>query len=133
MIPHSNLQQLNLMKIYYIVWKFTVSKLQWMSWYLIYYTVWNVSKYGVFSDPYFPTFGLNTKRYEASLCIQSKCGKIRTRKNSVFGHFSRSVIFQVEGRDHRGSLTIRNYWFKLKYFRNKKRKVLFWKKIYYCQ
>ena len=25
-------------------------------------------------------------------CIQSKCGKIRTRKNSVFGHFSRSGI-----------------------------------------
>ena len=23
--------------------------------------------------------------------IQSKCGKIRTRKNSVFGHFSRSI------------------------------------------
>ena len=23
--------------------------------------------------------------------IQSECGKIRTRKNSVFGHFSRSV------------------------------------------
>ena len=26
-----------------------------------------------------------------SLCIQSKCGKIRTRKNSVSGHFSRSA------------------------------------------
>ena len=29
--------------------------------------------------------------YGVSLCIQSECGKIRTRKNSVFGHFSRSV------------------------------------------
>ena len=38
-------------------------------------TVWNVSKYGVFSGPYFPAFGLNTE-------------KIRTRKNSVFGLFS---------------------------------------------
>ena len=28
--------------------------------------------------------------YSISLRIQSKCGKIRTRKNSVFGHFSRS-------------------------------------------
>ena len=28
--------------------------------------------------------------YEVSLRIQSECGKIRTRKNSVFGHFSRS-------------------------------------------
>ena len=34
-------------------------------------------------------FGLNTERL--SLRIQSKCGKIRNRKNSVFGHFSRSV------------------------------------------
>ena len=25
--------------------------------------VWKVSKYGVFSDPYFPVFGLNTGKY----------------------------------------------------------------------
>ena len=41
-----------------------------------------------FSAPYFPAFRLNTERYSISLRIQSKCGKIRTRKNSVFGHFS---------------------------------------------
>ena len=41
---------------------------------------------------YFPIFGLNTERYEVSLCIQSECRKIRTRKHSVFGHFSRSEI-----------------------------------------
>ena len=34
--------------------------------------------------------GLNTERYSVSLYIQSKCGKIRTRKNSVTGQFSRS-------------------------------------------
>ena len=44
-----------------------------------------------FSGPYFPAFGLNTKRYFVSLRIQSECGKIRTRKNSVFRHFSHSV------------------------------------------
>ena len=44
-----------------------------------------MSKYGVFSSPYFAAFGLNTDG--VSLCIQSECGKIRTRKNSVFGHF----------------------------------------------
>ena len=49
-----------------------------------------MSKYGVFSGPYFPAFGLNTERYEVSLRIQSECGKIRTRKISVPGHFSRS-------------------------------------------
>ena len=32
-----------------------------------------------YSGPYFPTFRLHTKRYFASLRIQSKCGKIRTR------------------------------------------------------
>ena len=56
------------------------------------YTAWKVSKYEVFSGPYFPAFELNMERYEISLRIQSECGKIRTRKNSVFGHFSRSEI-----------------------------------------
>ena len=32
-----------------------------------------------------------------SLRIQSKCGKIRTRKNSVFGHFSRSELPVITG------------------------------------
>ena len=36
--------------------------------------MWKVSKYGVFSGQYFPAFGLNTKRYFVSLCIQSECG-----------------------------------------------------------
>ena len=35
-----------------------------------------------FFGPYFPPFGLNTERYSVSLCIQSECGKIRTRKTS---------------------------------------------------
>ena len=37
-----------------------------------------VLKYGVFSGPYFPVFGLNTEKYVPE-------------KNFVFGHFSRSV------------------------------------------
>ena len=41
------------------------------------YIAWKVSKYRVFSGPYFPVFGLNT-------------GKYRPEKNSVFGHFSRN-------------------------------------------
>ena len=32
-----------------------------------------------YSGTYFPTFGLNTERYSVTLCIQSECGKIRTR------------------------------------------------------
>ena len=40
----------------------------------------------------FSAFGLSTGRYEVSLRIQSECGKIRTRKNSVFGHISWSDL-----------------------------------------
>ena len=34
--------------------------------------------------------------------IQSECGKIRTRKNSVFGHFSRSeeVVYSPRFSEH---------------------------------
>ena len=54
-------------------------------------TAWKVFQYGDISGPYFPAFGLNMERYPVSLRIYSECGKIRTRKNSVFGHFSRCV------------------------------------------
>ena len=50
-----------------------------------------MSKYGVMSGLYFPVFGLNTEIYLVNLRIQSEYRKIRTRNNSVFGHFSRSV------------------------------------------
>ena len=56
-------------------------------------TAWKVSKYGDFSGPYFPVFGLNTEIYGVNLRIQSEYRKIRIRKNSVFGHFSRSVRY----------------------------------------
>ena len=49
-----------------------------------------------FSSPYFSVFELNTKRYSVSLRIQSKYEKIRTRRNSVFGHFSRSEHFLIK-------------------------------------
>ena len=41
---------------------------------------------------YTGVFGQNTEIYFVNLRIQSKYGKIRTRKNSVFEHFSRSVL-----------------------------------------
>ena len=53
-------------------------------------TAWKVSKYTVFSGPYFLAFGLITERYGVSLRIQSECWKIRTRINCVSGYFSRS-------------------------------------------
>ena len=66
-----------------------------------------MSKCGVFSGPYFPAFGLNTERYSVSLRIQSKCGKIRTRKNSVFGDFPHSVIFPIRGIEREGILKLK--------------------------
>ena len=47
-----------------------------------------VPKYGDISDPYFPVFGMNTEIYSVNLRIQCKYRKIRTRNNSIFGHFS---------------------------------------------
>ena len=44
-------------------------------------TVWEVPKYGVFSGPCFPAFGLNTEIYGVNLYF-----------DGVFGHFSRSDI-----------------------------------------
>ena len=41
------------------------------------------------SGPYFPAFGLNTEIYGVNIRIQFEYRKIRTRKTSVFGHFSR--------------------------------------------
>ena len=40
---------------------------------------------GVFSGPYYSSFGLNMERMR----------KIRTRKNSEFGHFPRSLILHI--------------------------------------
>ena len=87
--------------IYYL----TNSMRYWRLMIMMLITAWKVSKDGVFSDPYFPTFGLNTERYSVTLRIQSECGKTRTRKNSVFAHFSRSgwIIFcEMVGRQKYG-------------------------------
>ena len=50
------------------------------------------SKYEFFSGPYFLVFEVNTERYSVSLHIQSEYREIRTRINSVFGHFSRREL-----------------------------------------
>ena len=58
------------------------------------FSLHEVSKYGVFSGPYFPAFGLNTERYHVPLRIQSKCGKIPTRKKRIWTLF-RSVYCSI--------------------------------------
>ena len=61
-------------------------------------TVWKVSKYGVISGPYLPVLRLNKESYGVSLRIQSEYRKIRTKNNSVFGHFSRSVFLNLSNQ-----------------------------------
>ena len=56
-----------------------------------------MSKYGVFSCPYFPVFGLNTEIYGVNLRIPSEYGKIRTRKHSVFGHLRSDYFSYIPG------------------------------------
>ena len=51
-------------------------------------TTGKVSKYGVFSGPDFPVFGLNKEIDEVNLRIQFEYGKIWTRKNSALALFS---------------------------------------------
>ena len=47
--------------------------------------------YSEFSGSYFPAFGLNMEIYSVNLRIQSKCGKIRTKKTpSEYRQFLRS-------------------------------------------
>ena len=46
-----------------------------------------------FSGPYFPTFGMNRKKYGVSLSIQSKCGKIRIRKQDTFHTVINTLIY----------------------------------------
>ena len=50
-------------------------------------TTKKVSKYGVFSGPYFPVFGRNTEIYRVNLRIQSEYRKIRTRKTPYLDTF----------------------------------------------
>ena len=93
-----------------------------------------MSKYGVFSGPYFSVFRLNTERYSVSLRIQAECGRIRTRKSSVFGHFSHSVniccitasnvlLWKKDGQISGFVLGTTQFWSKI--FLEKLRIVLF--------
>ena len=47
-------------------------------------TAWKVSKYGVFSGPYFPTFRLNTERYGV---FSPKAGKYGPEKTPYLDTF----------------------------------------------
>ena len=46
---------------------------------LLFFTYREKCPYQIFSGPYFPTFGVNTERYDIQ--SDSECGKIRTKKS----------------------------------------------------
>ena len=51
-----------------------------------------------YSGPYFPAFGLNTEKYFLSLCIQSKCAKMRigiTLNRDTFYPVNRNIIIYL--------------------------------------
>ena len=56
-------------------------------------TAGKVSKYGVFLVLFSCMRRLNTEIHSVNLRIQSEYRETRTRKNAVFGHFSRRVCF----------------------------------------
>ena len=51
-----------------------------------------ISKYGVFSDLYFPAFRLNTERYEVFLPIQSEYGKYGPEKIRIWTLFTQCIV-----------------------------------------
>ena len=61
-----------------------------------------------FSGSYFPAFGLNTERYGVSLCIQSKCGKVRTGKtantNTFHAVLNKDEIIIIKANNPSGTL-----------------------------
>ena len=68
-----------------------------------------MSKYRVFSGPYFAEFELNTEICGVNLPIQSDYRKIRTRKKFRFGHFlhrdflTTNVLFNIPDGPEYGS------------------------------
>ena len=49
-----------------------------------------------YSGLHFPAFGLNTEKYSVSLCIQTECGKIRTRITPNTDNFYPLHISMIE-------------------------------------
>ena len=58
-----------------------------------FYIAWKVSKYGVFSDPYFPVFGLNTKYLSVFSPNTGKYGPEKIRIWTLFTQFYIKFFF----------------------------------------
>ena len=55
-------------------------------------TAWKVGKYGFFSSPYFPAFGLNTERQEYLSVFTPNAGKCRPEETSYLETFQAGVM-----------------------------------------
>ena len=77
------------------------------NWNKITYTAWKVSKYGVFSGPYFPAFGLNTGKYgvEKTPYLETFQAELpaATNNKSIY-ILGDSVVKDVERRKFKNSL-----------------------------
>ena len=62
----------------------------------------------IFPGPYVPSFGMNTERYSVFPCIQSECGKIRTRKTLNMDTFHAGLC--IKGNEGRGEEEISIKW-----------------------
>ena len=69
---------------------------------MILLTAWKVSKYGFFSGPHFPAFGLNTERYGVCTTFEKLSLQIRTRINHVIKnklpYCNLQIVFQIKCR-----------------------------------
>lgn len=68
----------------------------------------------------FLLFGLDKRIYFSNLCVLSKCGKIQTRQNFEFSHFSRSEFFlncfQSEGNSTTRSMLLKRFYYWIRFF-----------------
>ena len=78
-----------------------------------------------FSGPYFPSFGLNTERYEVPLRVQSECGTIRTRRTPKTENW-------ILRREHYITLLISNFYSLWNYYKTFGRidKIFIWFRIW---
>ena len=61
----------------------------------IFSTAWKVSKYGVFSDPYFPAFGLNTESIQYLSVFSRNAGTYRPEKTPYLDTFHAVFLLNI--------------------------------------
>ena len=86
-----------------------------------------MSKYGVFSGPYFSVFGLNTEIYGVNLRIQFEYRKIRTRKTPYLDNFQAAYWLELNFNVDKNYISLKNTSFS---FINRQFFIMFLGDIY---